>query len=84
VRLDTPSLLPSSRLHLGLDCVFAVGKFLFSMQRYPTPSTFNFSGTLTLPKLNVCIQLTILSGFNYVRSKSCFLQVYGLLEIDKY
>ena len=36
VRLDTPSLLPSSRLHLGLDCVFAVGKFLFSMQRYPT------------------------------------------------
>ena len=31
-----PSLLPSSRLHLGLDCVFAVGKFLFSMQRYPT------------------------------------------------
>jgi hypothetical protein len=23
-------------LHLGLDCVFAVGKFLFSMQRYPT------------------------------------------------
>jgi hypothetical protein len=28
--------------------------------------------------------LTILSGFNYVRSKSCFLQVYGLLEIDKY
>ena len=33
VRLDTPSLLPSSRLHLGLDCVFAVGNFLFSMQR---------------------------------------------------
>jgi hypothetical protein len=29
VRLDTPSLLPSSRLHLGLDCVFAVGNFLF-------------------------------------------------------
>jgi hypothetical protein len=23
-------------LHLGLDCVFAVGKFLFSMQRCPT------------------------------------------------
>ena len=31
-----PSLLPSSRLHLGLDCVLAVGIFLFSMQRIPT------------------------------------------------
>jgi hypothetical protein len=25
-------------LHLGLDCVFAVGNFLFSMLRYPTTS----------------------------------------------
>ena len=36
VRLDTPSLLPSSRLHLGLDCVLAVGIFLFSMLRIPS------------------------------------------------
>ena len=31
-----PSLLPSVRLHLGLDCVLAVGIFLFSMLRIPT------------------------------------------------
>ena len=30
-----PLLLPSSRLHLGLDCVLAVGNFLFSMLRIP-------------------------------------------------
>jgi threonine/homoserine efflux transporter RhtA len=30
-------------LHLGLDCVFAVGIFLFSMQRYSTNLNFYLS-----------------------------------------
>jgi hypothetical protein len=34
-------------LHLGLDCVFAVGKFLFSMQRYPTMIPLDTPGILS-------------------------------------
>jgi hypothetical protein len=49
VRLDTPSLLPSSRLHLGLDCVFAVGNF------------FVFYATLSYSKF---YQVSIFKIFN--------------------
>jgi hypothetical protein len=41
-------------LHLGLDCVFAVGNFLFSMQRYPTRRTHTGRVKNTMNGTNKC------------------------------
>jgi hypothetical protein len=56
-------------LHLGLDCEFAVGKFLFSMQRYPTTLgafVLTEHGDLDMEQANEVLELAVAKGLEEV------------------